>query len=80
MLFDFFESAKELSVAWCKAVSFHDFYNHYSVQFSHLILDRICVSGFNVSPARCFKLVRFSCLCLAVCFFVFAFGVVNALH
>ena len=72
--------AKELSVAWCRAVSFHDFYNHYSVQFSHLILDRICVPGFNVSQARCFKLIRFSCLSLAVCCFVFAFGVVNALY
>ena len=45
--------------------------------FGWCIVDCICVTGFDVSQARCFKLVRFSCICLAVCCFVFAFGVVS---
>ena len=40
-------------------------------------MDCICVTAFDVLQARCFKLVRFSCICLAVCCFVFAFGVVS---
>ena len=48
--------------------------------FGWCILDCICVTGFNVSQARCFKLIRFSVSVFAVRCFVFAFGVVNALH
>ena len=72
--------AKGLSVAWCRAASFHHHYTHYAVHFLHLGgASQIAFASpvVDVWQARCFKLVRFSCICLAVCCFVFAFGVVS---